>query len=211
MTQAKPPRPRSRLSGLSVWLSILGLALLFLPLLLLSRSIRAAETAAQETLVSLQTHLASEPDRPTELETLEQTQLEWTSQTNTLTGLRDELIAMHVNFPAVASTLLNYRPEIMMLTQVIQNTSSDTQGWLLVNGEAHYESQVIDYVDYLRQSGMFARVDVQSISLQSNTVPVTLRPGQATLDAGAPVMPHFERGLQWVTFSLRLTWAGNGS
>ncbi len=217
MTQAKPSRPRSRIAGLSVWLTILGLAMLFLPLTLLSRSIREAEAAAQTELDLLQANLASTPPVPDNLASLVQMRLERLTDAQALGSARDELMAIHVNFPAVTAVLLNYRPELMMLTQVLQNEMPQegtvNAGWLLVGGEAHFEAQVMDYVAYLRATEVFERVDVQSIALQS-VVPGTLpadRALQATQNAGVITLPHFERGLQWVTFTLRLTLTSGGS
>jgi len=217
MTQAKPSRPRSRIAGLSVWLTILGLAMLFLPLSLLSRSIREAEATAQAELEALQANLESTPPVPDDLTSLTRTRLDRLAQAQALADARDELLELHINFPAVTSVLLNYRPEFMMLTQVLQGETPQegetSAGWLLVGGEAHFESQVMDYVGYLRETGIFERVDVQSIALQS-VVPGTLpadRIAQATMNANVTAMPHFERGIQWVNFTLRLTLASGGS
>ncbi len=150
-----------RQSRLSVWLIILGLALLFVPLFLTSTTIQELTVTLDfERTVVAATLNYTPPPNPT-VEALSATLLWVRQQGNTVESLQGTLAAMHINWPSVMAVLGAYDPAQLSILAITQNPDN-----ILVKGQAVDQRVVSAYADMLRESGLFQQVDVGSITIE---------------------------------------------
>lgn len=171
------PPPRS--SKLVLWLIICGLGVLFLPLYVISTTVK---TSAEELALDVEnisvTLSAPPPVNPTEV-TLQAAFASVQSQSKAVDSINGALKDSYVNWPMVMAALGAYDTSQMSLNSVTQ-----TDHVLRVTGRANRELVAMAYADMLRASGLFDDVAVESITLQSIFITATPSPTvEATLEA----------------------------
>jgi hypothetical protein len=156
--ESAPPRSGSRLAS---WLIIFGLGLLFLPLYLITSTIKDTTAELQTELDSLQATLSfTPPPNPSE-EALNGTLAYVRLQDDALQSLEGTLVGIHIDWPAVMAIVGAYDPAHMGITAVTQNGST-----IVIGGQADNQSTVSAYAEMLRTSGRFGQVDVGSITIE---------------------------------------------
>jgi Tfp pilus assembly protein PilN len=175
-------RPRGAALGAgrrvaAVWLVAAAIAALVLPITrassLLSRE-AARSAGLADSLAATTTALA---DPSAELSGLQEELAVARATASVLDGIGDAVASRHVDWPAVLLSVGAHDPERLAVTSLTQ------EGRLLkVQGEAVEDAAVVEYVDRLEASGLFARVSVQSIESFAGTPVAT---AQATATSGA--------------------------
>jgi len=158
---AAPEQPGGA-SRLIRWLIVFGLALLFMPLYLISTTIKEDTVPLKTTLVSLQQTLASTP-RPNQSEqNLKATLVQAQKQAIELENSRPTLVANHFDWPAAIMVIGNYDQAVLAITSIVQ-----TETRITLNGQATDEATAMLYAQALRESSQFQRVTVQTITLKA--------------------------------------------
>ncbi len=182
---AAPARP-AQSPRIVLWLVVLGLGVLFIPLLLVGQAIKDENESFGAQLERIQKTLTS--TAPPELKSLalkgqlSQARL----QLAAIQNLKPTLDAGHVDWPAVISALSDYdstRVTISSLTQVGDR--------IILTGVADSEMSVMVYAETLRQSKQLGRVVVQAITLQG--VPTPAKGKSAITVTPTPVANGNER------------------
>jgi Tfp pilus assembly protein PilN len=150
----------TRLSRSVLWLVVLSLSIMFLPIYLVSTAIKDRNQSLEDELVLLQITLTGGPSIDPEEEALRETLTYVRDQLREVEPVHPTLIAGHVDWPAVMSTLANFDPTQMALTSLAQ-----TENRIVLDGQANDETVVVAYTRMLEQSNQFSRVVVQSINL----------------------------------------------
>jgi hypothetical protein len=149
-------------SRLIRWLIVFGLALLFMPLYLISTTIKEDTVPLKTTLVSLQQTLASTP-RPNQANLdLRATLSLAQKQAIELENARPTLVANHFDWPAAIMTIGNYDQSVLALTSIVQ-----TETRITLTGQSDNEATAMTYAQSLRDAGLFQRVTVQTITLKA--------------------------------------------
>jgi hypothetical protein len=154
---------RSLRNAMVLWLIALSLAMLILPLYLVSAALR-------DDVVRLEAALRSNREALAELDTLSPDAQELVNSLAEAEALavqieeaRANILADHTNWVAVMATIGNYDPRQLALTSL---THDDHR--IILDGEAADDSAVMRYARDLEESDLFARVAVESI----NTIPM---------------------------------------
>ncbi|MCB9420323.1 MAG: PilN domain-containing protein [Ardenticatenaceae bacterium] len=142
------------------WLIVIGLAILFLPLYAISSTIGADTDRLNAELSNIQLTMVSEPTVPPEVVALQSDAADIEAQLSELEGVYANLSADHIDWPEVAAAIRNYDTSRISLTSLQQ-----TDNRLMLTGQAVDDTAVINYARFLEDSGQFARVVVQSITL----------------------------------------------
>jgi Tfp pilus assembly protein PilN len=166
----------SRLATLGTWLAVVSLCALLATLFLISTTIKDLNTTAESDLAELQAIVGAtaSPD-PTE-DALISTLVDIRGQVSALQPVQTELSANHRDWPTMMQYLAAYDPTQMTLTMIQQ-----TGDQLVLEGEALNEGLVTSYASQLGESGFFARVTVQSLS-------VRILPTATPVDPAAPAV-----------------------
>jgi Tfp pilus assembly protein PilN len=174
---------------IALWLVVTSLAGLLLPLYLISAAIKADNRSLEADLASIEQQLSDASQPGEEQQTLQDNLLKARQQLDTLTTVQTDLIAHHINWPAVMAVIGNNGPAQMVLTGL-----SQADNRIVINGQAQAESVVIAYAHMLEESGQFSRVVVQSISIKVLPTPTppptpTPDPAETAVSTPAPVAP----------------------
>lgn len=156
--KATPEAPPAEHGRLVMWLVVLGIALLFLPLGLLTMQLRMERLALEEEVSALTDSASVTPTPDPDSEDLRSRLLILREVETTLHSLQTTLQDQRQEWPPVMAALLGYDFRQIELTRIAQ-----TDGLLLVEGRAADEDAVLAYVNSLREEGLFRRVQVQSI------------------------------------------------
>ena len=199
---AAPEKTPNRGARFVPWLVIVALAILFVPLYLTSGTldIMTAPLGTEEAMLA-QT-LTAPPAVPASEQTLTAHFIDVNKQLQALGDVPPTLIAAHVDWPAIMSTIHSYDANEIRLTGFNHVT-----GILTLEGDASQESSVIDYAHALQQTGLFSQVNVQSIAL--NPTPLAT-PNSQTTPTDSPVLTEAYMPIIF-TISINLNEAGNGS
>lgn len=142
------------------WLIVAGLAILFLPLYAIATTIGNDAARLEAELSDIQLELASEPTPLPEVQALGEEATRIQEQLSELEAIYSNLSVDHVDWPAAVAAIRNHDPNRITLTSLEQ-----VDNRVLLNGRATDDTAVINYARTLEDSGQFARVIVQSISL----------------------------------------------
>jgi Tfp pilus assembly protein PilN len=145
--------------SLASWLIVGSLALLFLGLIMVGKTIGGENQFMETRLASIQETLDSEPAPDAEVEQLQSDVTALEGQLFELQSALDELEAGSVNIPLALSVVGGYDHNRMRLTGISQSANR-----LTLSGEADGEDTVYEYAQRLEQAGTFERVVIQSIS-----------------------------------------------
>ncbi|MEJ2149668.1 MAG: hypothetical protein P8Z40_09310 [Chloroflexota bacterium] len=145
--------------SLASWLIVGSLAILFLGLFMVGKTVGNENAFMETRLASIQETLDSDPAPDAETEQLTADVAALESQLFELQGALDELEANKVNIPLALSVIGQYDHNRMRLTGIAQSENR-----LILSGEADGEDTVYDYAQRLEGAGAFNRVVIQSIS-----------------------------------------------
>ncbi len=161
-------------SRLILWLVVAGLGILFLPLFLISTTIKADNLALDAQVSEIQATLSSTAKPQQSDQTLKDKLAQLQKQASALETLQPTLVAGHIDWPTTMNAIAIYNTAQITLTGLSQ---TDTR--LVVNGQAESEDSVMAYAAALRDSERFKRVIVQSITLKSppTAIPSGMRAG----------------------------------
>lgn len=183
-------------SKLVIWLVIGGLAVLFLPLYVISTTVKSTNTKLTTELANIQATLSATPVVDPAQQTLSAQFLDIQQQSKAVGSVSSTLIASHINWPNVMAAIGAYDTSQMTVNNVSQISTG-----IRISGQAKQEVVAMAYADMLRQSGLFDTVAVESINLQSilvTTTPVptstpsptpTVTPPPATPETAVPAPP----------------------
>lgn len=178
-------RPR-KLPRRVILLSLIAviLAVLILPLWLVSASMRGGAASLETEVQSVQGDLARVSTPLPEVQEL-MNKLDQIQQSGSeLEEAQATLAAERPDWPAVMAAIGNYNPDELSLDSLAQTNSQIT-----LNGRAIDRSVVMAYADDLQASDLFSSVDVQSISsVETPFVAPTITP-EVTLTPGATITP----------------------
>jgi len=156
-----PPKEKAKKgdSGrLVVWLVALSMAMLFLPLWLMSATLQedVAQLETEQAQLAEALNLTPTPDAAAE--DLRTELLALRNDVVTLEGKIEELAGQSLDWYVVMDLLLQYDQSAMQLTHIAQQERG-----LIVEGLAENEDSILSYVNTLRQAATFDGVQVQSI------------------------------------------------
>ncbi len=157
--ESSPEKPKKGNSGrLVVWLVAMSMAMLFVPLYLMSSTLQEDVIALETEYAQLSEALSLTPTPDAAAEDIRSNLLTLQSDTVLLTSTYDELANAGLDWFVVMDTLLQYERDAMLLTRVVQEEIG-----LLVEGTATNESAILRYVSTLRDAEVFNGVQVLSI------------------------------------------------
>ena len=151
------PRSPSRRT-IILWLVVIGFAIFFLPLYLVSASIRGDNARLEDDIQSVQEALTSIGSPAPEVQELMDTLAQLQKATDEIETASSAIAAGHTDWPAVMAAIGNYNPAQLALTSL---THADSR--ITLNGRATDSSVVAAYAHTLEESQLFSRVVVQSM------------------------------------------------
>ena len=180
--------PGPMINRLVIWLGVFGLGVCFMPVMLISTTLRTHEQVMATQVFELQQTLAVPPLVSDKIQSLSQTLI--TSQTTLkkITALQTQLAADHIDWAALMGSISRYDSTTLTITSL-----SRAQHQITLNGQGQDETAVMIYIDGLRGSGLFDQVTIQSLV----TATATSIPSLTPTPNGQPSFP--------VTFVLMLT------
>jgi len=158
-------------SKLVLWLIICGLGVLFLPLYIISTTVKTTNEELTTELADIEATLSATPPVPAELQTLSAEFANTQLQSQTVGSINSTLQDSYINWPTVMAALGAYDLGQMSLTSITQIDNG-----MRLTGRATREIVAMAYADMLRSSGLFDNVAVESITLQSIFVTATPAP-----------------------------------
>lgn len=178
-----PPAARRRplrenRTALILWLIVVGMAIFFVPLLLVGNTIRndAARLDADFNLVVDQINAVPTPNAEIDALNAELTAI--VSQTQQLQGINQQLSLFRPNWPAIMDVIGAFDPAQIQLQSLTQANNR-----LTLTGRALNDVAISAYVAWLEQSPLFARVIRQSIRV----LPTPIITATPTLTGGVPI------------------------
>ncbi|MCA9917940.1 MAG: PilN domain-containing protein [Anaerolineales bacterium] len=191
-TVEAPEAPR-QFGPITLWLGVLGLAILFVPLYLFSNTLGSEVVRLETELVPLQTALASTPGPLPQAQELIVTLTAVHNQTDQMNAILPTLEAENVDWNAAMAAISDVDDSGLALTGIEQ-----TGNQLVIRGRAQNDGFVTDYARQLENSGQFAQVVIQSIAqvgepFQSPTptplLPTATQPSAATSTSVPTAVP----------------------
>lgn len=176
--------PPGRAARFVPWVFALALALLFVPVYLFGGALDESSNPLATEIEMLQVTITSPPPVPSDEAGLAEQLLELRSQINGFQGLPGTLVAGHIDWPAIMSSVRSYNADLIRLTAFTSQT-----GQLTLQGEAMQESAVLDYAHLLERTGFFSRVNVQSITVNSQPTPTPPLDRTGDEELAEPYMP----------------------
>lgn len=156
---------------LVLWLIICGLGVLFLPLYVISTTVKTTNEELTTELTNIEATLTATPPVPAELQTLSADFANTQLQNQTVGSINSTLQDSYINWPTVMAALGAYDLGQMSLTSITQIDNG-----MRLTGRATREIVAMSYADMLRASGLFDNVAVESITLQSVFITATPTP-----------------------------------
>lgn len=175
-----PEKPTSITARLVPWVLMLGIALLFFPLTLISAAIDETSVLQETQSAELQATITAPPPVPQDEQTLTEQLLAQRADLGVIDPIPATMVAAHVDLPAIMAALRSYDANRIRLTAFNHPTNR-----LTLEGAAKEERDVLDYIAALEATGFFARVNLQSITV--NPVAPPTPDFQATPSPDAPL------------------------
>jgi Tfp pilus assembly protein PilN len=176
LEEAQPRSPFS--SRLMLWLVVLSAGILFVPLYMVSTTLKQERANLEITLTQMQGTLGITPTAAPQLVVLKKTLFDALGQIPTLEPIQATLIAGHVDWPNVMARIANYD-----FTEISLSGLTQAGNQVSLTGRAKDQNAVIAYADMLKGSALFQAVTVQGINLK--TLP-TATPSNTTEPTAAP-------------------------
>ena len=164
--------PPGRAARFVPWLFVLALALLFVPIFLFSGALEDTSLPLATEAEMLQATITAPPPVPSDEAALADQLLALRSNLNAIQNIPATLIAGHIDWPAIMTVVHSYDADQIRLTSFNNQT-----GQLSLEGNAMQESAVLDYAHALERTNFFARVNVQTITVNP-VPPPTVAPEQ---------------------------------
>lgn len=158
-------------SKIVIWLVIGGLAILFLPLYVISTTVKSTNEKLTTQLEDIQVTLSAPPHIEPVQQTLSSQFLDIQQQSKAVGSISSTLVASYINWPKVMAIIGAYDNDQMNVNNVTQISTG-----IRITGRAKQEIVAMAYADMLRQSGLFDTVAVESIDLQSVIITATSVP-----------------------------------
>ncbi|MCA9901953.1 MAG: PilN domain-containing protein, partial [Anaerolineales bacterium] len=187
------PESSRQFGPMTLWLGVLGLAILFIPLYLMANTLEGEVARMGSEIVPLQTALASTPGPPAQAQELIVTLTAVHQQTDQMDAILPTLAAENVDWNAAMNAINDVDGTGLALTSLEQNGNQ-----LVIRGRAQNDGFVTDYARQLENSGQFSQVVIQSIAqltepFQSPTptplLPTTTATTAATSTRAATAVP----------------------
>ncbi len=178
--EEEPSQPTRLTARLVPWVLALGIALLFFPLTLISAAIDDTNMLQGTQSAELQATITAPPPIPHEEQTLTSQLLERRTDLSVIENVPATMVAAHVDLPAIMAALRSYNANRIRLTAFNHPTNR-----LTLDGAAMEERDVLTYISALEATGLFVRVDLQSITV--NPVAPPTPDFQATPSKDAPL------------------------
>ncbi len=175
-----PSEPTRLTTRLVPWVLMVGVALLFFPLTLISTAIDDANVIQTTQSAELQATITAPPPVPSDEQRLTQQLLDLRTSLSSLADVPATMVAAHVDLPAIMAALHSYDASRIRLT-----TFNHPANRLTLDGVAKEERDVLTYISALEATGFFARVNLQSITV--NPVAPPTPDFQATPSQDAPL------------------------
>jgi hypothetical protein len=153
---------KSLRNAIALGLVALSLAILILPLYLVSAAVRDDVTRLETDLGSTQASLTSMGTLAPDVQELVDSLSRLEELSTELEGVRSTMVAGHVNWPAIMAAIGDFDPSQLSLTSLTQ-----TDNQVILNGQAMDDSVVMLYARALEESLLFARAAVESINTMS--------------------------------------------
>ena len=161
-------------SKIVLWLVMGGLAVLFLPLYVISTTVKSTNTKLTTQVENIQATLSSIPPVAPLQKTLSAQYLDTQTQSQAVGSIRSTLMASYINWPKIMAAIGAYNPNQLTVTNVDQ-----IEAGIRITGRADQEIVAMAYADMLRASSLFQTVNVESINLQ--TVLITVTPSNTAI------------------------------
>jgi Tfp pilus assembly protein PilN len=142
-----------------LWLGVLGLAILFIPLYLMSNTLGSEVTRLEAEILPLQTVLASTPGPLPQDQGLIVTLTAVHNQTDQMAAILPTLEAENVNWNAAMRVINQVDGTGLTLTGIEQAGNQ-----LIIRGRGQNDDFVTTYARQLENSGQFVQVNIQSIA-----------------------------------------------
>lgn len=165
--------PRS--SKLVLWLIICGLGVLFLPMYIISTTVKTTNEALTTELTSIEQTLTAPAPIDPRIQTLSAEYSNTQKQSQAVGSINSTLKNTYVNWPTIMAALGAFDLGQMSVTSVTQIDSG-----MRITGRATREIVAMSYADMLRETGLFDNVAVESITLQSVFITATPSPTSET-------------------------------
>lgn len=180
LQEEAPSEPTRLTTRLVPWVLMLGIALLFFPLTLISTAIDETNVLQETQSADLQATITAPPPVPHEEQSLTQQLLERRTALTLIEPIPATMVAAHVDLPAIMAALRSYDANRIRLTAF-----NHPDNRLTLDGAAKEERDVLTYIAALEATGLFARVDLQLITL--NPIAAPTPDFQATPSKDAPL------------------------
>lgn len=180
------PRTVSR-TTIILWLVVVGMMFFFLPLYVVSATVREDTRNLEADLSSMRLLLTTVPTARPEIQRVLTPLAQTQAQINQLKVVHPTLIAPRPDLPIVMTAIGKYNPNDIMLTSLTLENNRIT-----LNGRAAHDEHGIGYVHTLEQSNLFTRVMLQSMQMTApitSTLALTPAPKRATEAGSPPSMP----------------------
>ena len=174
-----PPKLATR-KPFVLWLTIIGLGLLFVPFYLTAQTAQQDNLRLESDLSQAQTDVASVPTLPAGAKQLQATVTAMQAQIDQLQPIQGTLVAGHLDWPTILSIVAGYDHMQLVLTGITQ-----TDDRLVITGRASGDVAVTAYSQALKDSARFSRVVIQSITQLAGPTPHA-GPTQLAPPAGTP-------------------------
>jgi len=143
-----------------LWLVAFSLMLSVVPFYLVSLTFRTDIARAGSRLEQAQQALTVVPSPDAEIETLMADLAEIKQASDTISQTYPTLVAGHTDWRTVMERIGNYNP-----TQITLNSLSQADSRIVLAGQASDDSVVIAYTRNLKESGLFADVILESMTV----------------------------------------------
>lgn len=185
MTKTPAPPKSSfsarRIRQIVIWILATAFLLMLLPAYLISQSITAGVEDLQAKYDTLQLTITAPPVVPDAEGTLVSELVNLRNESSLFQGAVPTLIAAHIDWPAIMTFVGSFDRSRLRLTAFAHEA-----GRLTLEGDAVAEFYVLEYVQALQTTGVFERVQLQSIS--ANPVTEGNNNRNATPEAQADTM-----------------------
>jgi Tfp pilus assembly protein PilN len=180
--QHQPPRlPQGTII---LGLVVIGLVAFFLPLYLISTTIRDDITRSEANLLSVQATLTSISAPAPEAQELMNTLAQVQNSASEIEEASSAILANRTDWPAIMAAINNYNPTQLALTSI---THADYR--ITLNGQAIDDTAVVAYARGLEESNLFSRVVVQSIKIVATPFATPTSTSEAALTPTAAITP----------------------
>jgi Tfp pilus assembly protein PilN len=169
------PQPQRRATRIVLWLIVLGLGLLYVPLMLMSGVIAEDNARMESELESIQLTLDAPEQVAPQVQALMDELQRLREQNIALQNGYSEAVRNHVDWPQIMSIFTRYDQTRMALTGI-----SQTGRQVTLTGYADTENFAISYLQQLRDTNQFAAVSLQSITQETIVIPAPAPTGDAT-------------------------------